>query len=90
MTLSLLPLLVILPMLVAALVIWGSSAYDRLLITKVHGDLAVARGYFGQVQAEVGTGTHTVASSHSLYVAVTAQDILAMTRELTQAPAPWL
>ncbi len=85
MILSLLPLVVILPLLVATLVIWGSSAYDRLLITKVRSDLAVARGYFGQVQAEVGTGTQTVASSHSLYVALTAQDIAAMKHELTLA-----
>lgn len=85
MALSLLPLMVILPMLVAALAIWGNAAYDRLLITKVRSDLAVARGYFGQVQAEVGTSTQTVASSHSLYVALTAQDIPAMKRELTQA-----
>ena len=85
MILSLLPLVVILPMLLAALVIWGSSAYDQLLITKVRSDLAVARGYFEQVQAEVGTGAQTVARSHSLYVALTAQDFPAMKHELTQA-----
>ena len=85
MALSLLPLLVILPMLVAALAIWGNAAYDRLLITKVRSDLAVARGYFGQVQSEIGAGTQTVATSHSLYVALTTQDIPAMKRELTAA-----
>ena len=85
MTLSLLPLVVILPLLLAALAIWGSSAYDRLLITKVRSDLAVARGYFEQVRAEVGTGTQTVASSHSLYVALTAQDMPAIKTELIQA-----
>ena len=85
MILSLLPLVVILPMLLAALVIWGSSAYDQLLITKVRSDLAVARGYFEQVQTEIATGAQTVASSHSLYVALTAQDMPAMKHELTQA-----
>ncbi len=85
MTLSLLPLVVILPILLAALAIWGSSAYDRLLITKVRSDLAVARGYFEQVRAEVGTGTQTVASSHSLFVALTAQDMPAIKAELIQA-----
>ena len=54
---ALLPLLVVLPLLVGALVIWGNAAYDRLLITKVRSDLAVARGYFEQVLAEVGSGT---------------------------------
>ncbi len=64
---ALLPLLVVLPLLVGALLIWGNAAYDRLLITKVRSDLAVARGYFEQVLSEVGAGTHGVAASHALY-----------------------
>jgi signal transduction histidine kinase len=64
---ALLPLLVVLPLLVGALLIWGNAAYDRLLITKVRSDLAVARGYFEQVLSEVGAGTHAVAASHALY-----------------------
>jgi len=71
---ALLPLLVVLPLLVAALLIWGDVAYDRLLITKVRSDLAVARGYFDQVVGEVGGGTQAIAASHALLKAVAAGD----------------
>ncbi len=71
---ALLPLLVVLPLLVGALVIWGNAVYDRLLITKVSSDLAVARGYFDQVLGEVGSGTQGVAASHALYRALARQD----------------
>lgn len=71
---ALLPLLVVLPLLVGALVIWGNAAYDRLLITKVRSDLAVAHGYFEQVLAEVGNGTRAVAASQALYHALHQQD----------------
>ncbi|MDP3702625.1 MAG: cache domain-containing protein [Hylemonella sp.] len=75
---ALLPLLVVLPLLVGALVIWGNAAYDRLLITKVRSDLAVARGYFEQVLAEVGSGTHAVAASHALYLPLQRRDLAAV------------
>lgn len=63
---ALLPLLVAFPLLVLALALWSSVAYDRLLITKVRSDLAVAHGYFDQVLIEVGSGTRGVAASHAL------------------------
>lgn len=63
---ALLPLLVAFPLLVAALAIWSNQAYDRLLITKVRSDLAVAQGYFDQVLIEVGSGTLGVADSRAL------------------------
>ncbi|MBT9506120.1 MAG: cache domain-containing protein [Rhodoferax sp.] len=72
---ALLPLLVVLPLLLGALVIWGNAAYDRLLITKVRSDLAVARGYFGQVLGEVGSGTLAVAQSHTLHLALAQHDL---------------
>ena len=75
---ALLPLLVVLPLLVGALVIWGNAAYDRLLITKVRSDLAVARGYFDQVLSEVGSGTQGVAASHALYRALARHDLPAL------------
>ncbi len=75
---ALLPLLVVLPLLVGALVIWGNAAYDRLLITKVSSDLAVARGYFDQVLGEVGSGTRGVAASHALYRALAREDHTAL------------
>lgn len=83
--LSLLPLLVVLPLLVAALVLWGSSAYDRLLITKVRSDLAVAHGYFGRVLAEVGSGTQALANSHTLHLALARQAPLDLQQELAKA-----
>ena len=67
---ALAPLLVVLPLLVAALLLWGNVAYDRLLITKVRSDLAVARGYFGRVLGEIGAGTQGVAASHALHLAL--------------------
>lgn len=63
---ALLPLLLVLPLLVLALLLWGNLAYDRLLITKVRADLAVAHGYFEQVLADVGAGAWGVAGSHAL------------------------
>jgi len=75
---ALLPLLVVLPLLVSALFIWGNAAYDRLLITKVSSDLAVARGYFEQVLGEVGSGTQGVAASHALYRSLARQDRAAL------------
>lgn len=63
---ALLPLLVVFPLLVLAIAVWSSVTYDRLLITKVRSDLAVARGYFDQTLAEVGSGTRGVARSQRL------------------------
>ncbi|MCB2017220.1 MAG: cache domain-containing protein, partial [Hydrogenophaga sp.] len=67
---ALLPLLVVFPLLVLAIAVWSSVTYDRLLITKVRSDLAVARGYFDQTLAEVGSGTRGVARSHRLLKAM--------------------
>ena len=71
-------LLVVLPLLVVALLVWGDVAYDRLLITKVRSDLAVARGYFDQVMGEVGGGTRAVAASHVLLKALAVGDAPAL------------
>ena len=84
---ALLPLLVVLPLLVATLVLWGDAAYHRLLITKVRSDLAVAHGYFDQVIAEVGGGTESVAASHALLRALTAGDPAAVDGLLTRSRA---
>ncbi len=85
MALSLLPLVVVLPLLLAALVIWGNAAYDRLLITKVRSDLAVAHGYFGQVLNDVGSGTQAVANSHALHLTLATQNLTHLNEQLTQA-----
>ena len=81
---ALLPLLVVLPLLLAALLAWGTEAYDRLLITKVQSDLAVARGYFGQVLGEVGSGTAAIAASHELHVALERGDITRLQSQLAR------
>lgn len=72
---ALLPLLVVFPLLVLAIAVWSSFTYDRLLITKVRSDLAVARGYFDQTLAEVGSGTRGVARSQRLLQAMAQGDL---------------
>jgi len=67
----------LLPLLVLAIAVWSSVTYDRLLITKVRSDLAVARGYFDQTLAEVGSGTRGVARSHRLLQAMAGGDLAA-------------
>lgn len=67
---ALLPLLVAFPLMALVLLLWGNAAYDRLLITKVRSDLAVAHGYFEQVLSDVGSGTLGVAGSQVLYAAL--------------------
>ncbi len=64
--LALLPLLGVLPLLGAGLLWWTDTALDALLRTKVRADLAVARGYFERVLAEVGGGVGAVAESRAL------------------------
>ena len=60
------PLLLAVPILVGILVAWGAVYYDRLLITKVQSDLAVAHGYFDQVKAGVGARVASLAGSEHL------------------------
>lgn len=64
--LALLPLAVVLPVLLAVLAIGGGDYLDRLLITKVRSDLAVAHGYFERVAEGVGRSVEGLASSERL------------------------
>jgi two-component system, NtrC family, sensor kinase len=85
--LVLLPLLVVLPLLSAVLLVWGDTALDRLLITKVRSDLAVANGYFERVLGEIGASTAAVAESHALYLALDAargEGIVELLRQFKQ------
>ncbi len=66
----LLPLLGVLPILGALLLWWASEAVDRLLLTKVRSDLAVAQGYFERVLGEIGASTTGVAESAALQQAL--------------------
>lgn len=63
---ALLPTVVMLPLVMVALLWWGGIVYDKLLVAKVRSDLAVARGYFGQVVERVTAGTRAVAGSQAL------------------------
>jgi signal transduction histidine kinase len=83
--LGLLPLLLALPLMAVILVVWGDTALDALLITKVRSDLAVAHGYFERVQTEVGSSTLAVAQSHTLVDAVQRGDQAALARLLSRA-----
>jgi two-component system NtrC family sensor kinase len=64
------PLAVVLPLLGVILLVWADLAFDRLLITKVRADLAVANGYFERVLGEVGASAGTLADSNALHLAL--------------------
>ena len=83
--LGLLPLLLAMPLLLLVLVVWGNSAFDALLVTKVRSDLDVASGYFERVQAEVGASTLAIARSASLVDALTRGERGAPDRLLAHA-----
>ncbi|MDP4302557.1 sensor histidine kinase [Leptothrix discophora] len=68
--LVLLPLAGVLPLLGVLLLVWGDVAFDRMLITKIRADLAVAQGYFERVQAELSASAGAVAGSHALHLAL--------------------
>ncbi|MBL8362119.1 MAG: cache domain-containing protein [Rubrivivax sp.] len=68
------PMALVLPLLGVTLWIWIDDAFDRLLITKVRSDLAVAHGYFDRTLAEVGASATAVADSQALHTALAAAD----------------
>ena len=79
----LLPLVGVLPLLGLVLLVWGNAALDRLLITKVRSDLAVAHGYFERVLGEVAASTGAVADSQALHLALSGH--LAKSGHLAQS-----
>jgi len=64
--LALVPLGVVLPLTMAALAYWGGNYLDRLLVTKIQSDLAVAHGYFERVSDGVGRSVASLAASERL------------------------
>lgn len=64
--LALIPLGVVLPLSMAALAYWGGNYFDRLLVTKVRSDLAVAHGYLERVSEGVGRSVASLAASERL------------------------
>ena len=86
----LVPLALVLPLLGLILLAWGNVAFDRLLITKVQSDLAVAQGYFERVLVEVGASAGAVADSHALHRALEARprgDLVQLLRQFKQREA---
>jgi signal transduction histidine kinase len=81
---ALLPMLVMLPLVMGALLWWGDIVYDKLLIAKVRSDLAVARGYFGQVVERVTTGTRAIGGSQALLERMRRKDAAALEAFLEQ------
>ncbi|WP_226406549.1 cache domain-containing protein [Dechloromonas denitrificans] len=69
--LALLPLGIALPAMVAVLASWGGDYFDRLLVTKVRADLAVAHGYFERVSDGLGRSVEGLAGSARLVRALT-------------------
>jgi len=63
----LLPLAGVLPLLGLILLWWSNEAFDRVLITKIRADLAVAQGYFDRTLAEVGASALAIAESKALH-----------------------
>lgn len=64
--LALLPLGIALPAMVAVLASWGGDYFDRLLVTKVRADLAVAHGYYERVAEGMGRSVEGLAGSARL------------------------
>ena len=71
----LLPLVGVLPLLGLVLLVWGNAALDRLLITKVRSDLAVAHGYFERMLGEVAASTGAVADSQALHAVLAGSTV---------------
>lgn len=70
--LVLLPLAVLLPGLVALIVYWGNSAYDRLLIYKINAELVIAHQYLERVIESRQHNITGLARSAELAAATTA------------------
>lgn len=68
--LVLVPLAGVLPLLGAILLVWSNVALDRVLVTKIQSDLAVAQGYFERTLAEVGASAGAIAESRALHDAL--------------------
>lgn len=71
---ALLPLALVLPGLLALVLYWGNTYYDRLLIFKVSSDLTVADQFFHRVVDRVGRDTQSLAESHALVALAGGRD----------------
>ena len=82
----LVPLLVVLVLLFGVL-LWGNNAFDRLLITRIQSDLAVANGYFERVLGEVGASAMAAADSRALQDTVAVGHEAALVQQLRRFKA---
>ncbi len=64
--LGLLPMGIVLPVLLFVLAGWGDGYFNRLLVTKVRSDLAVASSHYERVSAAIGSTIDGLAGSARL------------------------
>ena len=60
---ALLPTLIILPVVLAVVVTWWTRQFDRLLISKVNGDLTIARQYLDRLMERSDETLHALGDS---------------------------
>ena len=85
--LALAPLLVVAPIVLAALIYWGNSQYHNLLVYKINSDLKIAHQYFQRVLSEVGGQVAALAESSRLLRALQSGDAKAVRTLLAGAEA---
>lgn len=83
--LGLLPLAVVLPLLGLVLLAWAGVAFDRMLVTKVRSDLAVAQGYFERLVGDLAGSAGAIAESAALLRVLENGDTTAQATLLQQA-----
>ena len=81
------PLLVVAPIMLAALLYWGNAAYQKLLVFKINSDLKIAHEYFERVLSEVGGQVKGLANSGRLLRDLQRRDDAAARARLAAAKA---
>lgn len=61
--LALLPTLLVLPAFIVLVAVWWSIQFDRILISKVHGDLTIARQYLDRLMERSDENLHALGAS---------------------------
>lgn len=82
--LALLPTLIILPAVLALVVTWWTSQFDRLLISKVNGDLTIARQYLNRLMERSDEQLHALGDSVAFDQTVRAGDAAGMEHFLAE------
>jgi two-component system, NtrC family, sensor kinase len=71
---ALLPVMIILPVLLALAAFWWSGQFDRLLISKAASDLTIARQYFGHLVERSSEQLRALADSTAFEQAAASRD----------------